>query len=694
MKLVVVESPSKARTIQKFLGPRYQVLSSLGHIRDLPKGEMGIDIEHDFKPKYVIPAQKRKIITQLKKAAQKVNLIYFATDEDREGESIAWHLNQILDFKETKRIVFHEITREAIEEALKNPRNIDIQLVNAQQARRILDRLVGYELSPFLWRKLAKGLSAGRVQSPTVRLIVEREREIEAFKPQEYWSIEAELKKQETASKTFIAKLHKIDNKVLDKLAIKSEKGANEIIKNLEGANYKVEDIQKKEIKKTPPPPFITSTLQQEANKRLGFTAHRTMRAAQELYEGVDIGEKEPTGLISYMRTDSVFLSDKFLQDSQKFIHQNLGKNYAPDSPRKFKTKSKLAQEAHEAIRPTKASRQPEEVEKYLSNDQYKLYDLIWRRALASQMSQAEITSTTVDITTTYNLHDPQVGTPTYQFRATGSVIKFDGFLKIWPTETKENILPSLAVGEKLELEKLTPLQHFTQPPARYSEASLIKSLEELGIGRPSTYVPIINTIQQRNYVAKEQKKFRPTEVGIMVNDLLVKHFSNIVDYQFTAQLEDNLDKIAQGKLEKNDMLKEFYEPFKKNLADKETELSKKELTEEKTDQVCEKCGRPMIIKMGRYGKFLACSGFPECKNTKPLPRAGTGVKCPKCKQGEIIEKKTRKGKTFYACNRWPKCDFALWQKPTGEKCPECDSLLVETARGVKCSNKKCKYKS
>ncbi len=661
MKLIIVESPTKANTIANFLGKDFSVTSCNGHVRDLPRSKMGIDIENNFEPQYVIPTKKRKIVNQLKKSAKQADIIYLAMDEDREGEAIAWHLKQIFESKKPRsktkvpqfqRISFHEITKEAIKNALKNPRDININLTNAQKARRILDRLVGYELSPLLWKKIAKKLSAGRVQSPAVRLIAEREKEIEKFKPEEYWTIEAELKAN--SEKTFITKLLKKNGQTITKLGIKSKQETTQIIKDLESAEFLVGKIQKKETKKYPLPPFATSTLQQEANRKLGFSARQTMVIAQQLYEGVTLEQKGNLGLITYMRTDSFNLAGKFLSEAADFIKDEYGKNYS--DTRQYKTKAKVAQEAHEAIRPTSVLRIPEKIEKYLDKNQYKLYNLIWRRALASQMSNALFSNTSADIEAQQ-----------YLFRANGVVIKFDGWLKLYPKKYSPGFLPVLTIGQKLKLTNLNPEQHFTEPPARYTDASLVKTLEEYGIGRPSTYAPIIFTIQRRNYVQKEQKRFKPTEIGIMVNDLLTKHFKQIVDYQFTAQMEDDLDEVANGKKDWVVMIKNFYRPFKENLEKKEKEISKT-FIEEKTDQVCPKCGKPLLIKMGRFGKFLACSGFPECRYTKSLNKPDKiGLKCPKCGQGEIIKKRTKKGRFFYGCSRWPDCDFASWKEPKKE---------------------------
>jgi DNA topoisomerase-1 len=712
MNLVIVESPTKAKTISRFLGDNFLIKASYGHVRDLPEKRLGVDVKHDFKPEYVILPKSRNIVKDLKLSASQAEKIYFATDEDREGEAISWHLAEILKLPKEKihRITFHEVTKEAIEEALRNPRSLDLRLVNAQQARRILDRLVGYELSPFLWRKVARGLSAGRVQSVAVRLIVEREREIQAFKPQEYWTIEALLKPSNTLNEgSFTAKLSKINNVVLDKFDIPTQAKAERIIKELDGASYFVSEVQKRETRRSPLPPFTTSTLQQEANHRLGFSAKQTMLIAQQLYEGVELGEKGSTGLITYMRTDSVNLAEKFLNEARSLISRLYGEKYLPDAPRRFITKSKLAQEAHEAIRPTEVSYTPESIKQYLKEDQWKLYDLIWRRAVACQMKEAILEQTTIEIeaipsqkTELMTLSEEKKDEKAkniqeknkfcYTFRAVGSVIKFDGFLKIYG-EAKEEFLPQLQKGESLTLLKIESKQHFTEPPARYSDASLVKALEEYGIGRPSTYAPTISTIIERKYVERiEGKRLKPTEMGILVNDLLVTHFPEIVDYQFTAKIEADLDDIAQGKKEWIPVIRNFYEPFKANLNQKYQEVKKKDIIETPSLETCDKCGGPMVLKIGRFGKFLACSAFPKCRNLKPLKEEKIlkGVICPKCNQGSIIERKTKKGRLFYSCSRYPDCNFALWNKPTGEKCSKCGALLIEKKGKIICSNKNC----
>lgn len=666
MNLVIVESPAKGRTIEKYLGPGYKVVASFGHVRDLPKKELGVDVLHDFEPKYVIPSKARKTVSMLKDQVSKSDVIYMATDYDREGEAIAWHIAQAvglgdrishianrknhkqlaISHKLIKRITFHEITKDAIQKAIKSPRDIDMNLVDAQQARRILDRLVGYKLSPFLWHKVFKGLSAGRVQSVAVRLIVDREREIKDFKPEEYWDIRAKLKVKSEKLKVneFIASLVEKDGKKIDKLDIKSEKEAQKIIKELENANYKVKDIEEEEKRRWPYPPFTTSTLQQEASKRLYFSAKKTMKLAQDLYED---------GLITYMRTDSVSLAPLAISTTRKLIESEFGSRYLPESPRIYKTKSKGAQEAHEAIRPTHIRHQRSDIRgQKFEEDHLKLYDLIWRRMAASQINPMIIDTISVNIKT-----------GNYGFNARGQIIKFDGFSKVWPVKLEEKTLPKLLVDEILDLIELLREQHFTQPQARYTEASLIKALEEHGIGRPSTYAPTISTIQDRGYVYLDKKVFFPKEVGFIVIDLLVKHFSDIVDLEFTAGMEKDLDKIAEGNEDWVKMLSDFYGPFSERLEEKEKKVEKSKAVEEKTGEKCPKCGKELFIKMGRFGKFIACSGFPECKFTRQII-VETGLKCPDCKVGDVIERKTRKGKTFWGCSKFPKCKWATWENP------------------------------
>ncbi len=720
MKLVIVESPAKAKTIQKYLGESYVVKSSYGHVRDLPKSTMGIDIEHDFAPKYLVPPKAKANVKELKTAAKKAEMVYLATDEDREGEAIAWHIAEILDLpaKKVKRITFTEITKGAITAAVENPREIDSHLVDAQQARRILDRLVGYELSPLLWKKIRRGLSAGRVQSVAVRLIADREEEISAFKPEEYWTVMAHLKED---NQPFEAKLSKEDGKAIDKLDIKNKEQADKILADLKNASYTVGEVTKKERKRTPPPPFTTSTLQQAGANVLGYSSKRTMMLAQQMYEN---------GFITYMRTDSTNLAAEALAAAKAAITETFGEKYALASPRFYAKKSKGAQEAHEAVRPTDLHRSPDSLAGELDSAQLKLYRLIWQRAIASQMQDAIVNTLAVDI-----------AAANYTFRANGTSIIFDGFTKVLGMPLKEIVLPELKTGDMPELEKLLPEQHFTLAPARYSEASLVKALEEAGVGRPSTYAPTIDTIQKREYVKKrlEDKRFEPTEVGVLVNKLLKDHFPSIVDIGFTADVELALDKIAEGEMLWQPVIKDFYGPFHTTIEKKGKELNKKDFTEEKTGEKCPRDGGELVIKLGRFGKFKACSNYPECKFTEPIgeekamqaeasgktcPECGKplvlkrgrfgpflgcsgypdckhiekiekeiGVTCPKCSQGKIIEKRSRRGKIFYACNRYPDCQNAYWSKPTGETCPTCGSLLVYGPKGtIKCSSKECSF--
>ncbi|HEY4475122.1 MAG TPA: type I DNA topoisomerase [Candidatus Paceibacterota bacterium] len=671
MNLVIVESPTKAKTIAQFLGKGFIVESSYGHVRDLPKSRLGVDVENNFEPKYIVPLKAKKIVSALKKEAKKSDKIILATDEDREGEAIAWHLVQALGLNpesriqnpesKVERIVFHEITKSAIEKALQNPRSIDEDRVSAQQARRILDRIVGYKLSPFLWKKVTGGLSAGRVQSVALRLIAERENEIRNFKKEEYWTITASLLKEKETADSIEADLVKIGNRTLEKFALKSKEKAQEIEERLKKCSYSVASIQKKEAKKAAPPPFITSTLQQEAVKRLRFSSKKTMFLAQHLYE---------KGLITYMRTDSTNLSEESTAAAKKWLESNLGAKYALSAPRALKSKSKLAQEAHEAIRPAYAEETPEKIN--LTDDgEKKLYELIWRRFIASQMPDALIATTSILISAS-TADAPKT---VYTLRAAGQQIVFDGYLKIWLQKFTEKNLPELSEGEKLALKLVKSDQHFTEPPPRYSEASLIKTLEEYGIGRPSTYAPIISVIQTRNYVKKEAGRFQPTEIGELVNKVLTENFPEVVDIGFTAQMEDEFDEIAAGKVSWQSVIDEFYQPFAKNLAAKYEEVSKSDLIQEKTDEKCDLCGKPMIVKMGRFGKFLACSGFPECKNTKKMansvakePPKKIGLKCPKCAEGDVVERRVSRGrargKIFWGCSRYPSCDYASWENP------------------------------
>ncbi len=707
MNLVIVESPTKAKTIQKFLPKEYTVLSSYGHVRDLPKSQMGVDVAADFQPRYVIPRKAQKNVTALKKAAKKATSVILATDEDREGEAIAWHLVKALDLgneesataeagsrlggriknKDVQRIVFHEITKGAIEEALEHPRKIDEKLVDAQQARRILDRLVGYELSPLLWKKVARGLSAGRVQSVALRLIADREREIKAFISQEYWTVSAQFAANTQPSDVFEAALVEFETKKLGKFDIPNEARAKEVVGRLEGGHYSVERVEAKATTKSPHPPFTTSTLQQEANRRLGFSAQQTMRVAQDLYE---------VGLITYMRTDSFNLAEKFLGETQTFLASTFGAAYATGT-RGYKTRSRGAQEAHEAVRPTEVMRTPESAGGEISDARaLRLYTLIWQRAVASQMPEARLDATTV-----------RIATASGAFQTTGSQLVFDGFLKVYPMEVKTLLLPKLTEGEALSGSSITPTQHFTEPPARYSDASLVKALEEHGIGRPSTYAPTIATIVARRYTERiENRRLKPTDMGMLVSDLLEKHFPSIVDLEFTARMEHDLDEIADGNKPWVPLIAEFYGPFHALIAEKEQELSKKELTEEKTDEVCEKCGKPMLIKMGRFGKFIACSGFPACRNTKRIEVPGgalgestgdTKIPCHLCGKGTIISRRSKRGRIFYGCSAYPACTAVLWNKPAVDesgalkKCDLCQSPMVVGAKEViKCSNKEC----
>jgi len=681
MKLILVESPTKSNTLQKILGGNYKVLASYGHVRDLPEKSLGVDLEHNFEPKYVILPKAKKRVAELNSETKKATEVILATDEDREGEAIAWHLVQALNLNKLKnqkskvksfeRIVFHEITENAIKEALKNPRDINMKLVDAQQARRILDRLVGYKLSPFLWKKVAKGLSAGRVQSVAVRLVAEREKEILNFKPEEHWTITARLKTHrlnnavgQTDENKFEAQLVKIGEKKLEKFSITNKEAADEIVSGLDGAAWQVLKIEKKEVRRRPLPPFTTSTLQQTAWAWFGFGAKQTMLLAQQLYE---------TGLITYMRTDSFNLSKESIAAAFEKIKKDFGNDYLATTPRIYKIKSKTAQEAHEAIRPTEPNRDPKTLKEKLMPQQYKLYDLIWRRFIAGQMSNAIFEATGVDVlAANYKLQ-----TANCIFRATGNVLRFDGFLKVYPQKLTETSLPVLKEKEDLELKELMPAQHFTEPPPRYNEASLIKTLEEYGIGRPSTYAPTMATIQTRRYVIKdEQKRLKPTDIGTLVNDILVEHFPEVVDIKFTARMEEDLDKIAGGGKEWRPVIKEFWEPFKKNLDKKSSELSKEKIAMEKTELKCPECGKDLVIRMSRYGKFYACSGFPKCKYTAPLEpkeKPEDLGHCHKCETGQIVKRHTKKGRAFWGCSNWPKCDWATWENPKKNELKEID---------------------
>jgi DNA topoisomerase-1 len=687
--LVIVESPAKARTLEKLLGKGYRLKASLGHVRDLPKSQLGVDIEQGFVPKYVIPRAKTRVVSELKKAAKDVSTIYLATDPDREGEAISWHLEQVTktNRKSYRRVVFHEITKEAIERAFAHPQTINMQLVNAQQARRVLDRLVGYKLSPLLWRKVRRGLSAGRVQSVALRIIVDREREIEKFKPVEYWVIEAELAKEAGAT-TFRATLIGLADDT--KLEIHNKEEAAETEDELKKASYKVSKVTARKATRQPSPPFITSTLQQEAWRQLRFPAKLTMSVAQELYEGLPIGREGSVGLITYMRTDSIRVARSAVAEAREYIAEKYGQKYLPTHARSFATRVRGAQEAHEAIRPTRIKREPQTLKPYLSDAQFKLYQLIWKRMVASQMAAATFDNTTVDI----EARPPRART-VYLLRTSSSVNTFDGFMTLYiegRDEAEEETgrkLPPLKKDDKLKLIDIFSEQRFTQPPPRFTEATLIKTLEQWGIGRPSTYAPILSTIQDRDYVEKSGGRFQPTRLGFVVNDLLAKHFPEIVNIEFTAQMEEELDQVASENKDWVAVVRDFYTPFEKSL-NSAAELMEKVKVEEATDEVCPNCGRPMVVKYGRFGKFIACSGYPECKTTRPF-LVKVGVKCPQC-GGELVVKKSKKKRTFYGCSNYPKCNFILNTRPLPKPCPQCGGLLTAAGRGMaKCTQ--CEYR-
>lgn len=687
--LVIVESPAKAKTIEKYLGRKFSVKASMGHVVDLPKSQFGVDVQNNFQPKYIKIRGKAKLIKDLQESVRKADSVYLATDPDREGEAISWHLANTLNVKDkmVKRIVFHEITKKAIENSMKNPRDIDIDMVNAQQARRILDRIVGYELSPLLWKKVRRGLSAGRVQSVAVRLITEREQEIKEFVPEEFWSIAGEF---ETArQEKFLAKLATLNKK---KIEPKSEAEAKAIEADLKKQKFRVGEVKKKERLRFPAPPFITSSLQQEAARKLGFGARKTMIIAQQLYEGLELGAEGSDGLISYMRTDSVRVAEEAQIEARAVITDRYGSSFLPDEIPVYKTKAASAQEAHEAVRPTRIGRHPETIKEFLNKDQFRLYQLIWNRFIASQMRPAVMDTVSVDIIA-----------GDYIFKANGSTIKFPGFLEVYQEghddenlEEEARLLPELISEEPVKLHKLDPKQHFTQPPPRYTEATLIKTLEEKGIGRPSTYAPTVDTILKRNYVQLAEKRFVPTDLGQIVVDLLKQKFSGIIDYAFTAEMEEKLDHIAEGDLDWVKVLNDFYGPFNEEIQKAATDMERVEIPVEESDVQCEKCGRTMVYKYGRFGKFLACPGYPECKNTKPI-RKTMGVKCPKCGDGDILERKSKKGRLFYGCNQYPKCDFTSWERPFKEPCPHCGSMCVvkggkNEPKTVLCLKEGCGY--
>ncbi|MDB5083743.1 MAG: topoisomerase [Bacilli bacterium] len=665
--LVIVESPAKAKTIGKYLGKKYVVKASMGHVRDLPKSQLGVNIEDHFTPRYITIRGKGDVMKELRDSRKKVKAVYLAADPDREGEAIAWHLANTLevDTSQPCRVVFNEITKDAIKEAFTRPRPINMDLVNAQQARRILDRLVGYQISPLLWKTVRKGLSAGRVQSVAVQLIVQREKEIRAFVPEEYWSITAHFR---IGKQKFEAKFH---GRKGAGLTLNTEDSVNEILSEIAGASFTVQSVKQSERKRNPAPPFTTSTLQQEAARKLNFRAAKTMQIAQQLYEGIEIGSSGSVGLITYMRTDSTRLADSALTEIREFIESSYGSSYLPAEPRVYTTR-RGAQDAHEAVRPSAVSRHPDEISTYLSRDQLKLYKLIWGRAVASQMTSAILDTLSADLAAGSTI-----------FRATGSKIRFDGFMKLYiegtdeAGEEDEKFLPPLEKGQVLDPLNVEPKQHFTSPPPRYTEARLVKEMEERGIGRPSTYAPTLDTIQKRGYVLLEEKRFVPTELGEIVLEMLTRFFPQIIDVEFTAHMEEELDGVEDGEVDWVHMLEEFYGDFEKDLKVAEDEMQHVELTEEVSDVACEKCGRLMIYKHGRYGKFLACPGFPECRNAKQI-LIGTGVACPECHEGELVQRKGKRRRVFFGCNRYPDCSYVVWDQPVaGQNCLICGGMLV-----------------
>lgn len=686
-KLVIVESPAKAHTIQKYLGPDYEVMASMGHVRDLPASRLSVDVKNDFAPNYENIKGKGELIKKLRAEAKKSDYVYLATDPDREGEAISWHLAQLLKLDETEpnRVTFNEITKSGIKYGMEHPRCIDQQLVDAQQARRVLDRIVGYEISPFLWKKIRKGLSAGRVQSVAVRLVVDREDEIRAFKPEEYWTLEALLQKQGVKAKPFLAKYYGTGGK---KCEITTEEQANALKAAAEKEPFIIKSIKMGTRQKNPAPPFITSTLQQDASRRFGFQAKRTMKVAQELYEGINLPDLGAVGLITYMRTDSLRISDEALSAAHDYIQRTYGENYALAKPRTFRSKSN-AQDGHEAIRPTMIDLAPAKIKESLSSDQYKLYKLVWERFIASQMAACVQDTVSTDITAGEHL-----------FKASGFSVRFDGYTRLYTEavdneEEQETNLPRLVEGEHLTLKELKPNQHFTQPPPRYTEATLIRELEENGIGRPSTYAPTLSTILQRGYVEREGKALKPTIVGETVTRLMKEQFGKIVDVKFTAEMEQELDEVEAGKTEWVGMMHHFYDDFTDMLqsAEKNMEGTKMKIPDEETNIVCELCGRKMVVRHGKYGKFLACPGFPECKNTKTLQQETPGS-CPRCGK-KVLAKKSKTGRTYYGCEDNPKCGFMTWDIPLAEKCPQCGSSLFKTTGRVKmihCLKEGCGY--
>ncbi len=733
MNLVIVESPAKAKTLKKYLGDDFKIEASFGHVIDLPKKELGVDIEHDFEPKYDVMEGKEKVLKKLKNEAKKSENIYLASDPDREGEAIAWHIANHLKIKKTniKRVLFYEITKEAVLKSINNPEQLDENRFNAQQTRRILDRIVGYKVSPLLWKKIRRGLSAGRVQTVTLRLICEREKEIQAFKPEEYWSVKGIF--LTGSSQELESKLFKIGNKSPH---ILNSEQADQIVNNIKASNFHISSVERKEKKRNPLPPYTTSKLQQEASTKINFRPYKTMQVAQTLYEGVDIGEQGSVGLITYMRTDSVRISPTAIDSCRKFISEKFGKSYLPSHPKEYSIKS-TAQDAHEAIRPTSVEIHPENIKKFLTNDQYKLYKLIWERFVASQMKSALYDQTTIDITDTES---------EYTFRTTGSILKFDGFLKVFSEESDDKLLPTVNQGDPLKIQSISPQQHFTEPPPRYTESTLVKALEEKGIGRPSTYAPILQNIQERKYAHIKEKKLYPTEIGMLINDMLIESFPEIFDVNFTAQLENKLDDIESSKFQWRDVLSEFYHKFDATLKSAYQNMSHINQITEESDFVCEKCGNKMIIKWSRNGRFLACSNYPECKNTKQFKVAPNGEleivkdevlneKCPKCGNslllrngkygkfiscekypecnfskpisimpcpedecsGVIVQRRSKKGRVFYGCSNYPKCKFVSWYEPVNQLCSNCGNRYMikkhlKSGIIIQCPNKKCNY--
>ncbi|MDQ0230546.1 type I DNA topoisomerase [Metabacillus malikii] len=682
--LVIVESPAKAKTIERYLGKKYKVKASMGHVRDLPKSQIGVNVEENFEPKYITIRGKGSVLKELKTAAKKAKKVFLAADPDREGEAIAWHLAHSLDLDVHSdcRVVFNEITKDAIKESFKSPRSINMDLVDAQQARRILDRLVGYKISPILWKKVKKGLSAGRVQSVAVRLIIDREKEINDFVPEEYWSIDSQFLK---GQKEFDASFYGIGG---EKRELKSEADVKSILNEIKGNTFHVDKVTKKERKRNPAVPFTTSTLQQEAARKLNFRAKKTMMIAQQLYEGIELGKDGTVGLITYMRTDSTRISETAQVEAASYIEDKFGKEFHGAQAKSAK-KNTNAQDAHEAIRPTSTLREPASLKTFLSRDQLRLYKLIWERFVASQMASAILDTMSVDLSNNGVI-----------FRATGSKVKFPGFMKVYvegnddQTEEKDRMLPDLEEGDEVFSKDIEPTQHFTQPPPRYTEARLVKTLEELGIGRPSTYAPTLDTIQKRGYVSLDNKRFIPTELGEIVAELIMEFFPEIINVEFTANMEQNLDKVEEGNIEWKKIIDNFYKDFLPRLEKAENEMEKIEIKDEPAGIDCEECGHPMVYKMGRYGKFMACSNFPDCRNTKPIVK-DIGVECPSCKDGSIVERKSKKRRIFYGCSNYPECEFLSWDKPVARSCPKCNQMLVEKKlkKGVQVQCVECDYK-